>query len=65
MGFVRSRQNVKHHRWLNNPNNSHRICTKCGVRVDAYTKNHVTTYTYTLKDGTKTNVCPDCVNTKY
>lgn len=65
MGFVRSRQNVKHHRWLNNPNNAHRICTKCGVRVDTYTKNGVSTYTYTLKDGTKTNVCPDCVNTNY
>ena len=65
MGFVRRRPNVKHHRWLNNSNNAHRIYTKCRVYRDTYTKKGVTTYTYTLKDGTKTNICPDCVNTKY
>lgn len=38
MGFNRGTklgaENRKGHRWINNPNNAHRKCTKCGCMVD-------------------------------
>lgn len=27
-------KNRKGHRWINNPNNAHKKCTKCGCMVD-------------------------------
>lgn len=54
MGFNRGTklgaENRKGHRWINNPNNAHRKCTKCGCMVDVTSsKEKVSIHTQTIK----------------
>lgn len=65
MGFNRGSKigahNIKGHRWINNPNNAHKKCTKCGCMVDKTNLNGTSVYTYTDKNGNKSNECPNCI----
>lgn len=50
MGFNRGTklgaENRKGHRWINNPNNAHRKCTKCGCMVDRTSSKGENVYIY-------------------
>lgn len=49
--------NRKGHRWINNPNNAHRKCTKCGCMVDrTSSKGKVFMYIQTIKVTNRLNV---------
>ena len=54
---------MKSHSWINNPNNAHKLCTKCGTKVDIiWNKNNQENETiYTLKDGTKIKKFVECI----
>lgn len=65
MGFKRGTKpgapERKGHRWINSPNNAHRVCTKCGFRIDILCVNGENISTYTTKDGFMSEKCPDCI----
>lgn len=64
MGFNRYKNgvpNVIGHRWINNPNNAHKKCTKCGATVDVFTVKYETKCVYKDKYGHELDKCPDCV----
>ena len=62
MGFNRGTklgaENRKGHRWINNPNNAHRKCTKCGCMADVISSKGESIYTYTDTKGNKSAECP-------
>lgn len=65
MGFNRGTklgaENRKGHRWINNPNNAHRKCTKCGCMFDVTSSKGESIYTYTDNKGNKSAECPNCI----
>lgn len=65
MGFNRGTklgaENRKGHRRINNPNNAHRKCTKCGCMVDVTSSKGESIYTYTDNKGNKSAECPNCI----
>lgn len=65
MGFNRGTklgaENRKGHRWINNPNNAHRKCAKCGCMVDVTSSKGESIYTYTDNKGNKSAECPNCI----
>lgn len=65
MGFNRGTkigaENRKGHRWINNPNNAHKKCTKCGCIVDKIYSKRENLYVYTDNKGNKSAECPNCI----
>lgn len=65
MGFINRKGHVvkgmKVHSWINNPNQAHKKCTKCGLICDIETIDGKSTSIYTTKDGQKSTKFIECI----
>ena len=64
MGFNNRRGHIKSgmkvHSWINSPNKAHRVCTKCGMRVDVIYENGNQRTIYTTKNGLRSETFIGC-----
>lgn len=55
-------KNKIHHRWSNNPDTAHCLCTVCGIKRIKKTINNKTHTFYHLTDGSVTEYIPECID---